>query len=45
MKHFRQSCMTAQITFKGKNYYLGRYDDIEDAARARKVAEELEKEQ
>lgn len=30
---------TAQITFKGKNYYLGRYDDIEDAARARKAAE------
>lgn len=37
--------MTDQITFKGKNYYLGRYDDIEDAARARKVAEKPEQEQ
>lgn len=29
----------AQITFKGKNYYLGRYDNIEDAAKMRKIAE------
>lgn len=30
----------ARITFKGKNYHLGYYDKIEDAARARKIAEE-----
>lgn len=30
----------AQIEFKGKNYYLGRYDNIEDAAKIRKIAEE-----
>lgn len=30
----------AQITFKGKNYYLGRYDKIEEAAKIRKIAEE-----
>lgn len=29
----------AQITFKGKNYYLGRYDKKEEAAAARKEAE------
>lgn len=30
----------AQIVFKGKNYYLGTYEKIEDAANARKEAEE-----
>lgn len=30
----------AQITFKGKTYYLGSYGRIEDAAKARKRAEE-----
>lgn len=30
----------AQIRFKGKNYYLGRYFKKEDAADARKIAEE-----
>ena len=31
----------AQIGFRGKEIYLGRYKRIEDAARARKKAEEL----
>ena len=31
----------AQITFKGKTYYLGAYDDIQDAVRARKRGEEM----
>ena len=31
----------AEITFKKKTYYLGSYSDIKDAARARKVAEEV----
>lgn len=30
----------AQIMFQGKNYHLGRYEKIEDAASARKEAEE-----
>lgn len=30
----------AQITFKGKTYYLGAFTEIKDAAKARKVAEE-----
>jgi len=30
----------AQIRFKGKNYKLGRYDNIKDAAKARKIAED-----
>lgn len=29
----------SQIEFKGKNYYLGRYDKKEDAIKARKIAE------
>ncbi len=32
---------TAQITFKGKTYYLGSYPNIEEAVRARKQGEEL----
>lgn len=31
---------TAQIRLKGKNYYLGRYDTIEEAADARREGEE-----
>jgi len=31
----------AQITFKGKTYYLGAYDKIEDAIRARQEGERL----
>lgn len=31
----------AQITFKGKTYYLGAYDKIEDAVKARKRGEEI----
>lgn len=30
-----------QITFKGKTYYLGSYDKLEDAAKARKRGEEM----
>jgi hypothetical protein len=30
----------AQITFKGKHYHLGRYDDIVDAKKVRETAEE-----
>lgn len=30
----------AQITFKGRNYNLGRYDTIEEAAKIRKIAEQ-----
>ena len=29
----------AQIQFKGKNYFLGRYDNKEDAREAREKAE------
>jgi hypothetical protein len=29
----------AKIGFKGKSYYLGRYDKLEDAAKARRIAE------
>ena len=32
---------TAQITFKKKTYYLGSYDKIEDAVKARKRGEEM----
>lgn len=34
----------AQITFKGKTYYLGSYEKIEDAIAARKHGEELHEE-
>lgn len=30
----------AQIKFQGKNYYLGRYDDLSKAANSRKEAED-----
>lgn len=32
---------TAQITFKGKTYCLGTFDDIQDAVKARKRGEEM----
>ena len=32
---------TAQITFKKKTYYLGSYDKMEDAVKARKRGEEM----
>lgn len=32
---------TAQITFKGKTYYLGSYEKIEDAIKARQRGEEM----
>lgn len=35
-----KSKWVAQITFKGKNYYLGRYSTIEEAAKIRKIAEQ-----
>ena len=31
----------AQITFKGKTYYLGSYDDKREAIRARERGEEM----
>ena len=30
----------AQITFKGKTYYLGAFSEIKDAVKARRTAEE-----
>lgn len=36
----RREKWMAQIIFKGKHYYLGRYDNKEDAVKARKEAEE-----
>lgn len=36
----RNSKWRAQISFKGKTYYLGAYERIEDAVKARKRAEE-----
>jgi len=32
---------SAQITFKGRTYYLGSFDNIEDAVKARKTGEEM----
>ncbi len=37
----RSGKWAAQITFKGKTYYLGTYESIEDAVRARKRGEEM----
>lgn len=37
----RNGKWVAQITFKGKTYYLGAYDKIEDAVKARKCGEEM----
>lgn len=35
----RRNMWAAQITFKGKTYYLGSYRDIRDAVKARKQGE------
>ena len=37
----RSERWVAQITFKGKTYYLGSYKNIEDAVKARKRGEEM----
>lgn len=37
----RRGKWAAQITFKGKTYYLGAYDDKQDAVKARKCGEEM----
>lgn len=37
----RTGTWTAQITFKGKTYYLGTYPDIQDAVAARRRGEEM----
>lgn len=37
----RSGTWSAQITFKGKTYYLGSYKDIADAVKARKKGEEM----
>ena len=40
--HFNQNGRwTAQITFKGKTYYLGSYAEIEEAVKARRKGEEM----
>lgn len=39
--HKRSGRWAAQITFKGKTYYLGTYDKIEDAVKAREKGEEM----
>ena len=39
--YFIKGKYTAKIVFQKKAYYLGSYDNIEDAAQARKKAEEL----
>lgn len=39
-KNRRSEKWAAQITFKGKTYYLGSFDEIENAVKARKTAEE-----
>lgn len=38
---FHRGKWFAKIVFQQKQYHLGRYDNIEDAAKARKAAEEL----
>lgn len=37
----RNGKWAAQITFKGKTYYLGSYSDIENAVKARRRGEVL----
>ena len=37
---FRKGKYEASICFKQKSYYLGRYDTIEEASKARKIAED-----
>lgn len=40
-RHKKNGKWVAQITFKGKTYYLGSYRNIEDAVRARTRGEEM----
>ena len=40
-RHTKTGKWIAQITFKGKKYHLGSFDDLEDAIRARKRGEEM----
>ena len=40
-KNKRTGKWTAQITFKGKTYYLGSYNDIQATVNARKRGEEM----
>lgn len=39
--HSKSGKWAAQITFRGKTYYLGSFDDLEDAVKARKRGEEM----
>lgn len=39
--HSKSGKWVAQITFKGKTYYLGAFDKLEDAVKARKCSEEM----
>ena len=43
-KHKKNGKWVAQITFKGKTYYLGSYKKIEDAVQARKKGESMHRE-
>lgn len=38
--HSRSNSWIAKLTFKGVDYYLGKYDNVMDAAKARRRAEE-----
>ena len=40
-KAHKRNMWTAQISFKGKTYYLGTFHNIEDAIKARKKGEEM----
>ena len=40
----KTGCWIAQITFKGNTYYLGSYENIQDAVQARKRGEEMHNE-
>lgn len=40
-RHQKSGKWMAQITFKGKTYYLGSYDRLEDAVQARRKGEEM----
>lgn len=40
-KNKKSGKWVAQITFKGKTYYLGAYSNIQDAVKRRRIAEEM----